>query len=337
MLNLINVKGSIGLASCCHDWRSDLPEISRLLGGVFSADDVRTGFFPHPDETSLQARLHEVPALHTLARQLAGTELKALIIHPLGLSGFSTHDRTLLLFALSLAIGFPTPTERRYHRIFWDVKSRSPCTKGQRKESFPTFSERTGRADMHTDSSFIAMPEEHFLLYTLRSARCGGGASCLIDVNDVITALMDTRAGRSALVTLAQAWPFEVPSAFADPNTNHVQQRAGLYPIFSPSTKPGACLTIRWRHDAIIKGLAAHPHLATPQRLAALSLTHDLIENNVPCFKQVLEDDSLLWVDNHHMLHGRTDFTDPDPHLIRIRISQRPNASRAGLYGHALN
>ncbi|MDO5101694.1 MAG: TauD/TfdA family dioxygenase [Lautropia sp.] len=331
MLNLSEIQDSIGLATCHHDWQADLPRITHILRTFFSENDVHTGFFPHPEEARIQAMLLEMPSLRAFAEQFAATELKAIIVQALGLSAFSAHDRNLLLFALSLAIGFPTPTEQQHHRIFWDVKSRPSRPDANRPL---TFSERTGRADMHTDSSFISMPEEHFLLYTVRSARCGGGASCLIDVNDIVTALMDTRAGRAAQVELTQAWPFEVPSAFANPQANDNESPIGHYPIFSRSTKVDSALNIRWRYDAILKGLAAYPELATPQRLAALSLIHDLIENNVPCFKQLLEDDSLLWVDNHHMLHGRTHFTDPDRHLIRIRIAQQPNASRSGLCGH---
>lgn len=337
MLKLSHIQGSIGLATCHHDWQADLPRIAHVLRSFFSENDVQTGFFPHPEEARIQATLLEIPSLRALAKQFAATELKAIIIQSLGLSGFSAHDRNFLLFALSLAIGFPTPTEQRHHRIFWDVKSRTPNPDASRQPSFVTFSERTGRPDMHTDSSFISMPEEHFLLYTVRSAQCGGGASCLIDVNDVVTELMDTRAGRAAQVELAQAWPFEIPSAFANPQASDHEPSIGHYPILSRSTKVDSAFNIRWRYDAILKGLAAYPELATPQRLAALSLVHDLIENNVPCFKHLLDDDSLLWVDNHHMLHGRTHFTDPGRHLIRIRIAQQPNASRTGLCGHTMD
>ena len=44
-------------------------------------------------------------------------------------------------------------------------------------------------------------------------------------------------------------------------------------------------------------------------------------------------DDTLLWADNHHTLHGRAIYTDPERHLIRIRISNTPNARRIGPSG----
>jgi hypothetical protein len=40
-----------------------------------------------------------------------------------------------------------------------------------------------------------------------------------------------------------------------------------------------------------------------------------------------------MLVDNHHMLHGRTTYTDERRHLIRIRISDVPNAERIGPSG----
>lgn len=333
MLQLIDVHGSIGVSTCHHDWRKDLADISDILLAAFPDPDIRAGFFPHPGEVDIQASLRQVPALRIFSEQLGGTDLKAIIIRSLGLSDFSVHDRNLLLFALSLSLGFPTPTEPRHQRVFWDDRSRPPSRESSRTGEFTTFSERTGRADMHTDSSFIPMPEEHFLLYTVRAARCGGGASCLIDVDDVVSALMDTRAGRMAQIAMTDVWPFDIPSAFASHPPGQPKSAVGLFPIFSAPFGSTSAVNIRWRHDAILRGLAARPELCSPSRLTALSLMHDLIKNNVPCFKHTLDDDSLLWVDNHHMLHGRTDFTDPDRHLIRVRIARQPNAARAGLHG----
>ena len=50
-------------------------------------------------------------------------------------------------------------------------------------------------------------------------------------------------------------------------------------------------------------------------------------------FKDQLPTDTLMLADNHHMLHGRTTYTDERRHLIRIRISDVPNAERIGPSG----
>jgi hypothetical protein len=43
-----------------------------------------------------------------------------------------------------------------------------------------------------------------------------------------------------------------------------------------------------------------------------------------------LPTDTLMLADNHRMLHGRTTYTDERRHLIRIRMSDLPNAQRVG-------
>lgn len=92
-------------------------------------------------------------------------------------------------------------------------------------------------------------------------------------------------------------------------------------------------VTIRWRHDALLKGLAARPAHDTPAVRAALALVHEVVEQRAPRFCQQLPDDTLLWADNRRALHGRATYTDPARHLIRIRIADLPNAERVGPSG----
>jgi alpha-ketoglutarate-dependent taurine dioxygenase len=90
---------------------------------------------------------------------------------------------------------------------------------------------------------------------------------------------------------------------------------------------------MRWRYDSIVKGLAARPDLNTPALAAAIALLNEIIEERAPRFDRRLPDDTLLWADNHRTLHGRARYTDPARHLIRIRISNTPNARRIGPSG----
>jgi hypothetical protein len=92
-------------------------------------------------------------------------------------------------------------------------------------------------------------------------------------------------------------------------------------------------LKIRWRYDSILKGLAARPDLSSPELVDAIELVNDIVERQAPRFHRHLPDDTLLWADNHHTLHGRAMYTDPERHLIRIRISNTPNARRIGPSG----
>ena len=62
---------------------------------------------------------------------------------------------------------------------------------------------------------------------------------------------------------------------------------------------------------------------------------NEVVEKGAARFEERLPDDTLMLVDNHHMLHGRTTYTDERRHLIRIRISDAPNAERIGPSGVA--
>ncbi|KQQ35961.1 hypothetical protein ASF61_07005 [Duganella sp. Leaf126] len=306
------------------DWGQDQAAIIALVGRYFS-DFNGNGFYPHRDEVVLREQLLAVPSLHYLQRYIAGAEARGLAITGLGLAGLAEAERNALLYAISLSLGYPTSTDQRTQRVAWDIRARPGSAQ---KSSFVTFSERVGSADMHTDSSFYPMPEEQFLLYVVTAAACGGGASLLIGVDDIYAELQRTEAGRAAFTLLSDtALPFRVPSVYA---ASDDQVEIEMAPVFE---RRGDTLTMRWRHDSLIKGLAARPAIDTPDVGAALALLNEVIEQRAPRFCQQLPDDTLLWVDNRRALHGRADYSDPARHLIRIRISDMPNAERVGPSG----
>lgn len=309
---------------CAVDWDQDQAAIVALVGRYFS-DFNGNGFYPHPDEVALRRALLAVPSLQYLQRYIVGAEARGLAITGLGLAGLEEAPRNAVLYAIALSLGYPTSTDQRTQRVAWDIRARPGSAL---KSSFVTFSERVGSADMHTDSSFYPMPEEQFLLYVVKAAACGGGESLLIAVDDVYAELQRSEAGRAACALLSDTpLPFRVPSVYA---ASDEQVEIELAPVFE---RQGQALTMRWRYDSLIKGLAARPVLDTPDVRAALDLLNDVIEQRAPRFYQQLPDDTLLWADNRRALHGRADYTDPARHLIRIRISDLPNAERTGPSG----
>jgi alpha-ketoglutarate-dependent taurine dioxygenase len=323
MLSSFEKSGSIAIAKRNFSWGGDLARIIRIVESHF--DDFNgNGFFPHPEEEALQQELLRVPTLASLAQTLAGPALRGLAITELGLSHLSEAERNAVLYAIALTRGFPTSTDQRTRRVAWDVRARD---QGQEAARFTTFSERVGGADMHTDSSFYPMPEEQFMLYVVAAARCNGGESLLIDVDDIYRELQKTREGRIAysLLTTREV-PFRVPAVYA---AGEDQLEYYLAPVF----RHDGGLAIRWRYDSIMKGLAARPDLASPELVEAVELVNDIVERRAPRFHRHLPDDTLLWADNHHTLHGRAVYTDPGRHLIRIRISNTPNARRIGPSG----
>ncbi|MBV8470275.1 MAG: TauD/TfdA family dioxygenase [Burkholderiaceae bacterium] len=327
MLASIEQHGNIVVAQRDFSWGMELANIAGIVARHFP-DFNGNGFYPHPQEQALQRELMAVPALRQLSQMIGRAKARGMAITNLGLSALCEAQRNAVLYAIALCRGFPTSTDQRTKRVAWDVRARQTTPEQAR---FVTFSERVGGADMHTDSSFYPMPEEQFLLYVVSAARCNGGASLLIDVEDVERELQKTAEGRAAFELLQKTpVPFRVPSVYAAKDEQLEYHQATVFHRLDDGS-----LAMRWRYDSISKGLDARPELGSPALLAALALLNEVIEKQAPRFERQLPDDTLLWADNHRTLHGRGTYTDPARHLIRIRISNTPNADRVGPSGIA--
>jgi alpha-ketoglutarate-dependent taurine dioxygenase len=73
--------------------------------------------------------------------------------------------------------------------------------------------------------------------------------------------------------------------------------------------------------------------MSSPELVEALEIMHCVAEQEAARFMEQLLTDTLLLADNHRMLHGRTTYTDERRHLVRIRMSDVPNAERVGPSG----
>jgi len=319
---------NIVIAQRDFDWGDDLAAIVATVRRYFS-DFNGNGFYPHADEVALQAELRALPALQRLTALIPDRHapVRAMALTGLGLGQLHEAERNAVLYAIALCLGYPTSTDQRTRRVAWDVRARPDS--GQAPARFVTFSERVGNADMHTDSSFYPMPEEQFLLYVVAAARCQGGESLLIALDDIHAELQRTEAGRATFALLSTTpVPFRVPAVYA---ADDAGVEIHLAQVFARDAD--GQMLMRWRYDSIVKGLDARPALATPALRAAVDLLNTVIEQHTPRFSQLMPDDTLLWADNRRMLHGRARYTDPQRHLIRIRISDTPNAARIGPSG----
>jgi alpha-ketoglutarate-dependent taurine dioxygenase len=329
MLTSIRHRGRIAFANSTFTWGADLDRIFEILSKYFDNFNDN-GFYAHPDEIALRGELSRVGTLAHLTEGLRGLGAHGVVLSNLGLKDLPEERRNAALYALTLMLGYPTSTDQRTGRVAWNVKARPVGPDGGR---FTTFSERVGNADMHTDSSFYPMPEEQFVLYVVHAARCGGGQSLIVDGDDIHAALQASEAGRSAFEVLnTTPVPFRVPAVYA---AGDEQVEVHVAPVFGPPRRAGARFTLRWRHDSIQKGLAARPDLDTPALRAAIETMNEIIERGAARFEDHLADDTLMLIDNHHTLHGRTNYEDEARHLIRIRISDVPNAQRIGPSGVA--
>jgi alpha-ketoglutarate-dependent taurine dioxygenase len=327
MLASVEYQGRIAKTNIDFSWDNSFNIIFELLSQRFDSFNDN-GFYPHPDEVALRQELKEVSTLRRLAERIRALGSNGLVLHNLGLEGLPEERRNAVLYALTLMLGYPTSTDQRTGRVAWDVKARPETGIDGR---FVTFSERVGSADMHTDSSFYPMPEESFILYVVNSAQCQGGHSILIDADDIYTTLHRTTEGAAAFELLRTTpVPFRVPAVYAAGDDNVEIYEA---PVFGPPVRAGDRFTMRWRYDAIKKGLAARPDLSSPALEDAVELMHRVAEQEAPRFMEQLPTDTLMLADNHRMLHGRTTYTDERRHLIRIRMSDLPNAQRVGPSG----
>jgi alpha-ketoglutarate-dependent taurine dioxygenase len=78
----------------------------------------------------------------------------------------------------------------------------------------------------------------------------------------------------------------------------------------------------RWRRHGIRKGIVAHPEYRSPELRQALDAVVDKLENGPDEIRQVIPTDGILIIDNHIALHGRTAFSDPERHLLRLRFHE---------------
>jgi alpha-ketoglutarate-dependent taurine dioxygenase len=327
MFAMQEYQGKIAVADAAFVWGNDLDRLFRVIERQFK-DFNNNGFYPHPDEVAMREEFREIGTLRRLTEALQRLDANGIVLRNLGLAGLPEERRNAALYALTLMLGYPTSTDQRTGRVAWDVKARPA---GGNDTRFVTFSERVGSADMHTDSSFYPMPEEHFILYVVRAAECAGGHSLLVDGESIHAALQHTAAGRAAYALLRETpVPFRVPSVYA---ANDESVEYHVAPVFGAPRRAGDRFTLRWRYDAIRKGLAGCPSMSSPALLDALEIMNDVAEEGAARFREQLPTDTLMICDNHRMLHGRTTYTDEQRHLIRIRMSAVPNAQRVGPSG----
>lgn len=213
--------------------------------------------------------------------------------------------------ALCEEIGQPIGHDRA-GTIIWDIKSRGAGGDGNK---VITYSEHNHEADLHTDSQYSEYPEDYFGLLTLRKARCGGGESYLLSLEDLLEELASTAAGREAIEVLRTTnYPFIVPNVF--------RKETGDGPEFNfgPVLRDGE---IRFRIDTFEKALVAAPNLCTPRQLSAFTLLKELVRSSPSTKTFFLEDRDLIFINNKTMLHGRGSFTDSERHLLRIRMNKQ--------------
>lgn len=296
-------------------WVVEEESIRAALIDHFGSDVAGEALTPPVDHAGLRARLREVaPQLTALTGRIRKAfdvdQACAVLLPELGLGELGIDARRKGVFALAVLLGDPT-ANIPFDQVLWDVRNQGAERSGQ-----TSFSENDRKADYHTDSAPLPMPERFFLLYAVRAAQCGGGASLIRDGRVVIKHLEETPQGRAAIRLLTEMkLPRRIPRAF---RTYGDVGADGYHYTSVCSDKP----LWRWREDGIRKGIAAHPEYDTPEVRRALDTLTELLENGPEEIRELIPTDGLLVVNNHVALHGRTAFTDPERHLLRLRFHE---------------
>jgi alpha-ketoglutarate-dependent taurine dioxygenase len=315
----------IGRFTLTDIWRYASVHINSVLCDFYGSKDC-TKFSSEVDGIELSQEILSIPSLQALHQQVMELKNKgycALFINKFGLESFLPKERNKLLFAFSLALGYPTPTDPQQGQLLWDVKARS-LPKGH----FATFSEHSDRAELHTDTQYYQHPEDYFFLYVVRAARCGGGKSLVCDGREIQSCLLETSAGQEAFEVLSTfPFPFRIPTTFTQNGTVDSVETTQA-PIFG--SDPNQPL-IRFRHDTLEKGFQARPDLDVPEAREALRVLYHVLENKVNILNYYMQDDDLVVCDNHTALHGRTIYLDKSRHCVRVRMSSEPVTSKQPL------
>lgn len=180
------------------------------------------------------------------------------------------------------------------------------------KKSFSdiiTYSEHNEEAKYHTDAQYNNIPENFIALYCFKKARCGGGKSRIIKLQDIVTTLKKNNYEITLLKE--NIFPFSTPSIYQNNNK--------LIQYFNILSKDETF--IRYRYDTIMHGIEVEKKNNIKKSIEEF----DNLLENVKYKELILEEGDLLILNNHNMLHYRTQFNDLERHLFRIRFNLKPN------------
>ena len=300
-------------------WELGKDGIGAALAEHYGGEIAGEALTPPRDPAALRARLRQAsPRLTALTdrirRAFDDDQAAAVMIPELGLGEAGVDGKSKGAFALAVLLGDPT-ANIPFDHVLWDVMNR-----GDESSGHTSFSENDRSAGYHTDNGSLPIPEHFFFLYAVRAAGCGGGISLLRDGRIVKQQLEQTPEGREAVRVLTETkLPRRIPDAFK--KYADVAENGYLYAPVLSDEEP----MWRWRKTGLWRGIAANPECDTPEVREALATVLDVLDNGPDEIRAVIPTDGILIINNHITLHGRTAFTDPERHLLRLRF-HKPRA-----------
>jgi hypothetical protein len=248
----------------------------------------------------------EIEELAGLVRDAVALEPACVVLRGLGYNRYPQPVRDTLVLALTRGVGMPTD-HNNDKRVLWPVKARGEEVR-KTVDYKTTFSEEAGEAPLHSDSAFAGSPEKYNALFVVKQAQ-EGGVSVLLNVPRLVDELARTVEGRECIEILRRNdFPFRVPDAFFK------TERIVTAPVL------GDAPFVRFRYDCLMAGFALREDLRTNERVWAIEHFRAKAEASEARTFYHLQPDEAIVIDNHVMLHARTDFSDRERHLIRVRM-----------------
>jgi len=222
--------------------------------------------------------------------------------------GQSDEDKHNKLLSFCEQFGTPIPHNSQPDSIIWHIKA------NDESYSYKTFSSHSAEAELHTDSAFSNNPEDMFVLYVLKSARCGGGISTLLHIDTILAHIHALPNGQEIEQTLKEpVFPFAVPSVFKRLPDEQFEYCFGAI-LYDQN--------IRFRSDSIRQCLKFNPKFLNAKQYQAFNAVNEIISDPNNYQHLHLNDNDLIIIDNKRILHGRTAFTDKERHVLRVRLSK---------------
>ncbi|NEQ52875.1 MAG: TauD/TfdA family dioxygenase [Leptolyngbya sp. SIO3F4] len=210
-----------------------------------------------------------------------------------------------LFLVLASLIGIPTCTSlpgKNRKDIVWEVKPKLKISDTQIHSQSNYF------VEPHTDASYKDIPDRYVALLAIHPAMNSEGTNILVDGQKLVDRLVEIDKNMHDFLTLD--FPFKVPDIFC-PDTNS-GVKIKNFPIFQ--SEP---FLIRYSWNYIRDGqrnITNSCHMDS-----SLDLFREVLKN-LPQYFIHLNKGDLLILNNHEILHGRTEFSDLNRLLLRVRM-----------------
>lgn len=207
----------------------------------------------------------------------------------------------LAALAISSFYGKPTRSSLRDPRLVWPIKY------AEYVGSELTFSQTKEEASLHTDTQYFENPEPYFGLFCIASDEPGKGTSSLVRAEDVLANLIATN-DNTVIDELKKSYPFKVPPIFtSSPNETVI--------TWAPIVEDDR---VRYRLDTLNAAIKAGATI-TDQQLEAMNVFDETLNTTIATNYHMRPGD-IMFVNNYRTFHSRSEYSNPDRLLLRVRV-----------------